>query len=403
MSFSPAILSTSTSGGSEIGFGFEIGPRAPEKTRFRILHCLRAPVGGLFRHVCDLAIEQTLLGCEVAVVCAEGGDVLTEARLDDLAGRLGLGVHRIGMGREVGIGDLIAARRVTALARQLGVDVLHGHGAKGGAYARIAAMRIRGRGTAPRCFYTPHGGSLHYGATSLKGRVYMAAERRLARITDGIIFESAYARDRYVAQVGTPACAVAVVPNGLLPREFEPVMQVSNAADFLFVGELRRLKGVDLLLEALARLNRARPTTAVIVGAGPDATTFQAQSRSLGLAGVVTFTGAMPARQAFARGRVLVMPSRAESLPYIVLEAAAARMPLIATRVGGIPEVVAGSSTPLVPAEDTAALVQAMRAALERPDMMVARAAELQRCVKSTFTVGAMSAGVLGLYATAAG
>jgi glycosyltransferase involved in cell wall biosynthesis len=111
----------------------------------------------------------------------------------------------------------------------------------------------------------------------------------------------------------------------------------------------------------------------------------------------------MPARQAFARGRVLVMPSRAESLPYIVLEAAAARMPLIATRVGGIPEVVAGSSTPLVPAEDTAALVQAMRAALERPDMMVARAAELQRCVKTTFTVGAMSAGVLGLYATAAG
>ena len=64
----------------------------------------------------------------------------------------------------------------------------------------------------------------------------------------------------------------------------------------------------------------------------------------------------MPARQAFALARTVVLPSRAESLPYLVLEAAAAGMPLIATNVGGIPEIFAGEAERLVPPGDAAAL-----------------------------------------------
>ena len=68
----------------------------------------------------------------------------------------------------------------------------------------------------------------------------------------------------------------------------------------------------------------------------------------------------MPAREAFALGRALVVPSRAESFPYIVLEAAAAGLPLLATNVGGIPEIVSGTDTALLPPEDADALAQAM-------------------------------------------
>ena len=82
-----------------------------------------------------------------------------------------------------------------------------------------------------------------------------------------------------------------------------------------------------------------RHLRADIVGDGPDRQRFETQAADLGLGGAVSFTGAMPARTAFARGRLLVVPSRAESLPYVVLEAAAAGMPMIATRVGGIPEI----------------------------------------------------------------
>ena len=87
----------------------------------------------------------------------------------------------------------------------------------------------------------------------------------------------------------------------------------------------------------------------------------------------------MPARQAFALGRVLVVPSRAESLPYVVLEAAAAGMPLIATRVGGIPEIFGPHAGRLVPPDDAAALAAAIAQALDGPDETAAAAAALAR------------------------
>ena len=75
----------------------------------------------------------------------------------------------------------------------------------------------------------------------------------------------------------------------------------------------------------------------------------------------------MPARTAFPLGRSLVVPSRAESMPYIVLEAAAAGMPLIATNVGGIPEIVNGTDTPLMPPGDVEVLERAMQGFLADP------------------------------------
>ena len=77
--------------------------------------------------------------------------------------------------------------------------------------------------------------------------------------------------------------------------------------------------------------------TATIVGSGPAAGDLQAEARRLGLDAHVTFTGAMSARKAFGLGRIMVVPSLAESFPYVVLEAAAAGLPLISTSVGGIP------------------------------------------------------------------
>ena len=82
---------------------------------------------------------------------------------------------------------------------------------------------------------------------------------------------------------------------------------LSDATDIVFIGELRHLKGVDVLLDALALLAReSRPTSATIVGAGPDADQFRAQAERLGLGYSVRFLDAMPAREGFALGRVMV-------------------------------------------------------------------------------------------------
>jgi glycosyltransferase involved in cell wall biosynthesis len=106
----------------------------------------------------------------------------------------------------------------------------------------------------------------------------------------------------------------------------------------------------------------------------------------------------MPMRQALALGRLVVLPSRAESLPYVVLETAAAGKPLITTQVGGIPEIYGNLSDRLVPAGDVAALATAIAAVLREPDTATATAELLRRRVAESFSVDAMVDGVIAGY-----
>ena len=370
----------------------------------RILHCLRAPIGGLFRHVHDLAKGQTALGLQVGIICdSETGGGEAARALSSLADFCVLGVTRCPMPRQVGLGDWRSYRKVKQLASRLAVDVLHGHGAKGGAYARLAARGLKRKGKRVGAFYTPHGGSLHYSSATLTGRLYVQAERRLAPMTDGLIFESLFAARRYNEMIGEPRCPVCIVPNGLYRHEFYEARLADDAADFVFVGELRQLKGIDILLAALAAQRTVYPATAAIVGSGPDEKDFKRLAQKLGLEGKVTFAGPLPARTAFARGRCVVVPSRAESFPYIVLEAAAAQMPLIATDVGGIPEIVVGTDTPLVRPGDIAALAGQMRAFLASPKPFLDRAVRLQAHVAKRLTVERMTNDVVEFYLSVLG
>ncbi|RTL69003.1 MAG: glycosyltransferase, partial [Hyphomicrobiales bacterium] len=122
-----------------------------------------------------------------------------------------------------------------------------------------------------------------------------------------------------------------------------------------------------------------------------------------GLADRIRFPGPMPAREAFKLGRALVVPSRAESFPYVVLEAGAAGVPLISTNVGGIPEIVAETGTTLIPPEDVEALADAMRAVLGNPELAKWKADELRDAVGRRFTITSMNSAILQLYYGALG
>ncbi len=365
----------------------------------RILHVLRAPVGGLFRHVRDLAVEQAKWGLDVGILFdANSCDSLTQQRLDLLEPHLPLGLHSVPMGRAPGVGDLRCVARTAKLVRELGIDVVHGHGAKGGLYARLGgALAGRNGGRRPLRFYTPHGGSLHFFDGSVKGQLYVQAEKAMLPLTDGLIFESAFARETFTRRISLGGVEARVIHNGVGDEDFEARQLAKDAAEFLFIGELRHLKGVDVLLEALNRIRDLR-ARAVIVGDGPDAEAFKTQAHRLGLGARVRFTGAMPARQAFGLGRVLVVPSRAESLPYVVLEAAAAGLPLIATQVGGIPEIVSGTDTRLVCPGDAQALACAMAHAAGDVAGAEERAERLRDAVAEGFTTAAMMRQVLEFY-----
>jgi glycosyltransferase involved in cell wall biosynthesis len=362
----------------------------------KILHVMRSPVGGLFRHVADLVRGQAARGHQVGIVAdATTGGATADAVLAGLAGDLSLGITRCPMSRHAGMSDIAAIRLVARRVRETAADVVHGHGAKGGAYARLT------RGAAIRA-YTPHGGSLHFAWGDPIGLAYLTLERALVRRTELALFESAFAERMFRAKIGK-AALMRVVHNGVAAAEFAPVAADAGATDLVFVGELRHLKGIDVLFDAMAILAGAgRPVSATIVGAGPDGGAFTAQAATLKLS-AVRFAGAMPARRAFARGRILVVPSRFESLPYVVLEAAAAGLPLLATAVGGIPEILGPQAARLVPAGDAAMLASAIVAALDDPAAEQDAARALQARVRSHFSADAMTDQVVGAYREAMG
>lgn len=371
-----------------------------DRETLRIVHCVRAPIGGIFRHVVDLAQAQTAAGHAVGIVCdASTGGAFEEATIARVAPRLAFGVSRFPMRRALSPSDGLALWRLWRRIAEIDPDVLHGHGSKGGSYARLigTALRLRRRRTAR--IYCPHGGSLHFDARSLEGRIYFALERILERMTDGLVFVSDFERRRYEDKIGRPKVPSVLAHNGLRPEEFEPVTADADAADFLHIGMLRELKGTDVFIRALDELRRHGPAaTALVVGVGDERPTYEDLVRDLDLADHVAFHDPLPIRDALRRARAVVLPSRAESLPYVALEAIAAGVPLIATRVGGLPEIFGADADRLVPPGDVVALAEAMRRHLLDPVEGAAFSARLRGVIADRFAVATMTRTIEALY-----
>jgi len=354
-------------------------------------------VGGLFRHVGDLTEALAARGHAVGVVADMlSGDARTDEKFEAIAPHASLGIHRMPMPRLFGAADITTPLKLRGLAKELGIDVLHGHGAKGG----LAARLVRMAGGAPVALYTPHGGVLHYPQGSISGKVFRTLERWMLRQTDAIIFESAFAAEAFRRGIGAPPCPAPVIHNGLTPAEFVPVAPAPDAFDFVYVGEFRALKGVSYLLDALVNVRApdGRPATLIMAGAGPDFEAAKARIAALGLGERVQLAGVQPARQMFARGRCAVVPSLNESLPYVVLEAASAQLPVIATKVGGIAEIFGPTAASLLPAADVSALQRAMQSFMDDPAAADAEMRQRLDFIRSRFSVAHMADQIEALY-----
>ena len=361
----------------------------------RILHAVRAPVGGIFRHILDLANGQADRGHEVGIIAdSQTGGERADQALADIAPRMKLGVHRIGIRREPSPLDVVTWAQFERLARRLKPHVLHGHGAKAGAY-----FRMRGAKDSIRV-YTPHGGSLHYPLSTLKGQVFSRIERALMNSTDLFLFESAFARDTFQRTIGVPKGLVRTVFNGVTAGEFDPVQKADDATDLAYVGEFREIKGADLLIDAVARLRAdGRNVTLTLGGDGEEMGNLKAQVSRLNLGEAVRFIGHVKARYGFSKGSLLVVPSRGDSMPYVVIEAAAAGMPMIAANVGGIPEIFGPEHLDaLFVANVAGAMADAIEGALDNMEAARARARSLRERIFLHFSQKAMVEGVLAGY-----
>lgn len=375
---------------------------SPASRPLRVLHVFRAPLGGLFRHVLDVARGQIERGHEVGIFCdsSTGGTRADEA-FRELAGQLTLGVTRVPMSRYPSLTDLKAQISAISSRRRLAPDVVHCHGSKGGVYGRIPALFSPGRRYVTA--YTPHGGSFNYKPGSAEHKIYMSVERLLESATDMFLFESRFIAGRFEAHIGHPPHTDhRVVLNGVSDTEFEPIDHKAAEFDLLYLGELRSAKGVDTLIDALALLSHQSGLTPriLIVGSGPDDAELRQMTRDRGISDQCVFEPPAPIRKALARARAMVIPSRAESLPYVILEAAAAAQPLISTDVGGIGEIYGPNHRQrLIPANDPELLAEAIRTMLEAPEAeRLAQASDLAGHVRQNFRLDDMVDGVVSAY-----
>lgn len=201
----------------------------------------------------------------------------------------------------------------------------------------------------------------------LKAPVQILLGRLSARLADLVLAPSRATAAELERDYG--ARRVGVLPNvtGGLPVEPVPVAGFEPATgDLLFVGRLRIRKGVEVALEAMARLaGEGRPARLLIAGEGEHRARLEACAAGLGLGRErVRFLGRASAGQVrwlLQRTAALVVPSTYEGMPLVVLEAMAAGLPVVASRVSGIPEVVVDGETGwLVPTEDPPALASAL-------------------------------------------
>ncbi|QPF82125.1 glycosyltransferase family 4 protein [Bradyrhizobium genosp. L] len=362
----------------------------------RILHVVRAPVGGIFRHILDVANGQIERGHHVGIVADSlTGGSRADVALAEIEPRLKLGVHRVAIRREPRFADFAVWMHIVRLIWKLKPDVVHGHGAKAGAY-----VRLRRRSKEVIRVYTPHGGSLHYPLDTLKGMFYSQLERTLKDSTDLFLFESAFARNTYQRTVGVPNSGVVhCVFNGVTAEEFEPIVKADDATDVAYVGEFRRIKGADLLVDAIAKLRAdGKPVTLTLGGDGEELERLKAQVKRLALEDAVRFIGHVKARYGFSKGSLLVVPSRGDSMPYVVIEAAAAGVPMIAANVGGIPEIFDSHTDALFAPSNVNAMADAIKAALDDPARTAARAQKLRERISEHFSQSAMVEGVLAGY-----
>lgn len=371
----------------------------------KILHVFRAPLGGLFRHVLDLARGQIARGHAVGIFCdSTTGGVRADQVFAELGPQLSLGVTRVPMSRYPSLTDMRAQLSAASTRKQIGPQIVHAHGSKGGVYARLPALLSPGRSYVTA--YTPHGGSFNYKPGSAEHRIYMTIERLLEPATDMFLFESAFIAGRFEAHVGhKPRTDHRIVLNGISDAEFEPIDHADAQFDLAYLGELRSAKGVDTLIEALALLKKRDGLTPriLIVGSGPDEALLRQMTVDKGVATQCVFEPPGPIRAVLAKAHVMVIPSRAESLPYVILEAAAAAQPLIATDVGGIKEIYGPRHAGrLIAPDEPTLLADTIRKTLATPaEERLAEATDLAAHVRADFRLDAMVDGVLDAYRAA--
>jgi glycosyltransferase involved in cell wall biosynthesis len=338
--------------------------------RIKILRIIaRLNMGGPALHVAYLTHGLGERGYDTTLVAG------TLARGEDSMAFVaeGLGVEVVTipeLGREISpVRDLLATLRLARLIRRERPDIVHTHTAKAGTVGRLAA-RLAGGARPPIVVHTFHGHVLRGYFGRVRSRFFTLLERRLARWSTALIAVSPQVRDDLVALGVAPVERFVVIRLGIEldsrvadgDGRVETRRYLGIPPDRFAVGWIGRMTTIKRTDDVLVGFKLLRDAgvdaTLCMVGDGPDRRRLERRAHELGIMRETLFLGYQEdVAPLYAAFDALVLPSANEGTPVSVIEALAARTPVVATRVGGVPDVVReGEDGFLVDAGDTDAL-----------------------------------------------
>lgn len=356
------------------------------RVRFVVAHLTH---GGPVEHTLTLAREMAAEGVDTGAACATA-EVAARFR------SAGVDAHELPLLRT---GDLMGARRVWQYVD--GADVVHAQDRRSGLWVRLGPRPRHGGARV----YTVHGLPDEYlpppaGPTRPGIRAtlaYRGLDAALCRRADAVVVPSQAIATVLAERLRFPAEKLAVIPGGV---DSPPATDRRDAAQQ--VGTLTLLdpvKGLDVFLRAAARLAAERPTLRFgVFGTGPEEARLRALARSLGISGRVDFPGHLPQAEALDRLSVFVLSSWLESCPMALLEAMAAGVPVVATDVGGVPEIATDGTAQLVQPGDDMALAAAIARLLDDRGLRERQSRAARQRIASRFTAKHAAGATIALY-----
>ncbi|MDB5309379.1 MAG: family glycosyltransferase [Gemmataceae bacterium] len=355
--------------------------------RLNVTHIvLSLDVGGLERNVVNQVREGERLGQRVSILCVERPGALAPRARE-------LGAHLVSLDKRPGFRPALA-RQMRAVLRELRPDVIHTHQIGPLLYTGLATLVRR-----PLLVHTEHGKEDYAGHQTRRwlGRIAGRFVRRFYCLSQDTA--------DWVARFNiVPRSRVRLIRNGIdldcyrRPGDTAGVRRSlgipPDAPVIGTVGRLDEIKQQDLLLRAFANLRApAPPPHLLLVGDGPLRGPLRRTAEDLGIGDRVHFAGYQAETTPYLHTmQLFALTSRSEGMPQSLLEACVAGIPVVAARVGGIPEVIEhGHSGLLFPSGDEAALVAALEALLASPDSGRRLAGRAQARVESAFHIGRMA------------
>lgn len=315
-----------------------------------ILQIVGDPVGGIRRHIHSIIDGMSDQGIQSFYVYSS---IKTDKTFqnemkyfeDKLAGTLPLSISK-----KPSFRDILNIFKLIIFVRKNSIHIVHGHGAKGGLYARVLKLFCN-----INTVYTPHGGVLHQAFSPLLDKLYVTIERMMIPLTDTLVFESCYSRDRYLEKIGTPKCEIVVNYNGvslekinltgIIPQVLSP--KKINTIHFGLFARLHSMKGQSLAIEAFSMI--PQNYFLHLFGEGDEYDFLMSKVVKFSLQERVFFHGEVNNSEeimSFLDG--VLIPSTFESFSYVAAEALMMGIPVIASNVGGLQEVLAEESGILV-------------------------------------------------------